>query len=116
MKREYHVPSNYRVEYNEKTCIACGKCAGRCPINAIELKDRENPPQPKDGKKLKPKDLKKVVYHEGSCIACGVCVHKCPTQSIRLVKRETPVDTPATIVEAGQRMLMERGRDLGRLF
>jgi ferredoxin len=64
MKREYHAPSNYRVEYNEKTCIACGKCAGRCPINAIELKDHENPPQPKDGKKLKPKDLKKVVYHE----------------------------------------------------
>lgn len=116
MKREHHAPSNYRVEYNEKTCIACGKCAGRCPISAIELKDREKQPQPEPGKKLRPKDLKEVVYHEEICIGCGVCVHKCPTQSIKLVKREMQINTPATVVEAGQRMLMERGRDLGRLF
>ena len=60
--------------------------------------------------------FQEVVYHEDTCIGCGVCVHKCPTQSTKLVKRQTPADIPDTFLEAGQRMLMERGRDLSRLF
>lgn len=116
MQREYHAPSSYEVAYNEETCIACGKCANRCPINAIELQDKEKITQPVEGEKLKPKDKKKVVYHPDTCIGCGVCVRKCPTQSISLVRRDTDADIPDSFFEAGQRMLLERGRDLSKLF
>jgi len=116
MQREYHQPSSYKVEYDEETCIACGKCAKRCPIDAIEIKDKENILEPAEGKKLKPKDKKEIVYSPDICIGCGVCVHKCPTQSIRLVRREEDANIPETFSEAGQRMLMERGRDVTKLF
>jgi len=116
MQREYHTPSNYMVEYNEETCIACGKCAKRCPIEAIELRDKENMPQPEEGKKLKPKDKKEVVYHPDICIGCGVCVHKCPTQSIRLIRREKDADIPESFSDTGKQMLMERKVDFSKIF
>lgn len=116
IQREHHAPSSYQVAYKEETCIACGKCAKRCPIHAIELTERDNVSKPADGRKLTPKDTKKVVYHPETCIGCGVCVHKCPTQSISLVRREKDADIPESFMEAGQRMLLERGRDLTKLF
>jgi NAD-dependent dihydropyrimidine dehydrogenase PreA subunit len=116
VKREYHQPSNYRVEHNDDTCIACGKCAKRCPIDAIRLEPREDLPEPEDGKKLRPRDLKKVVYDPSPCIGCGVCVHKCPTGSIYLVKKDTVEDIPESFSDAGMRMLKERERDLTRIY
>jgi NAD-dependent dihydropyrimidine dehydrogenase PreA subunit len=115
-KREYHQPSSYRVEHNDDTCIACGKCERRCPVDAIRLEARENAPEPQEGKKLRPKDLKKVVYDPAPCIGCGVCVHKCPTGSIQLVKLEEEADIPESHSDAGRRMIQERNLDLSKIF
>jgi NAD-dependent dihydropyrimidine dehydrogenase PreA subunit len=102
---------------NHETCKACGLCARRCPMNALELKEKEDAPvEAGNGAESQTKDKRVVEYDPEMCIGCGVCVHKCPTQSLRLVRRETEEDIPANMSEIGLRFLSERGRDLSRLF
>jgi len=110
-----HQPSNYRVEQNRETCVACGKCVKLCPMNALELRDRPDAPKPEEGKKLKPKDLKEVVYQPDRCIGCGVCAHKCPTQSLSLKRLDEEQDYPQSMGDAGRRMMTERGRDFSKV-
>ena len=45
------------------TCIACGTCAGECPVGAIS-----------EG------DIYKI--DPDQCIDCGACEAACPTESI----------------------------------
>lgn len=43
-------------------CIACGSCAGQCPVEAISEGD---------------------IYVIGdSCIECGACAAQCPVEAI----------------------------------
>lgn len=44
-------------------CISCGKCAARCPLNNIEMKD------------------KRPVW-KGNCTHCMACIGGCPTEAI----------------------------------
>jgi len=111
-----HQSSNYRVEQNHETCIACGKCVERCPMNALQLTDKPDAPKPEEGKKRQPKDLKEVIYQPDRCIGCGVCVHKCPTQSLSLRRLEVERDFPQSMGEAGRRMMTERSRDFSKVF
>ncbi len=111
-----HQPSNYKVEQNRDTCVACGKCVKLCPMNALELRDRPDAPKPAQGTKLEPKDLKEVLYDLDRCIGCGVCAHKCPTQSLRLERREEEQDYPHSMGDAGRRMMTERGRDFSKVY
>lgn len=112
-----HQRSNYVLEMNHDTCKACGLCARRCPMDALELKEKEDASgDDGDGRKSQARDTKVVEHRPEMCIGCGVCVYKCPTQSLRLVRRETEEDIPANMSEAGYRFLSERGRDLSNLF
>ncbi|MBI4963568.1 MAG: 4Fe-4S binding protein [Desulfomonile tiedjei] len=107
-----HQRSNYRVQVNPETCQACGLCAQRCPVQAIELKGKDNVPKPGNRGKLKSKDLKEVAYDPDQCIGCGACAHKCPTQSLSLVRRgENEEDIPENVLELGKRLLSERKHD-----
>ncbi len=110
-----HQPSNYRVEQNHETCLACGKCVKRCPMNAMELRDKPGAPRPEQGKKQKPRDVKEVAYLPDRCLGCGVCAHKCPTQSLILKRVDEEQDYPKSFSETGIRMMTERGRDLTKL-
>jgi Na+-translocating ferredoxin:NAD+ oxidoreductase subunit B len=116
LMRGKHQRSNYLVRHDAQTCKVCGLCEKRCPVNAIELRDKEDAPRPEGGRKPKAKDLKFVVYDSDQCIGCGVCVHKCPTQSLSLVRRQQEEDIPETFSELGRRFLMERGRDMSKIF
>ncbi len=54
--------SNLHVESN---CIGCGMCARKCPISAIEMKD------------------KKPIWVKDKCIMCLGCLHRCPKFAIQ---------------------------------
>jgi NAD-dependent dihydropyrimidine dehydrogenase PreA subunit len=112
-----HQRSNYQLEQSPDNCKACGLCAKRCPMGALELKDREGVPVvDESGEKLKARDRKEVVFQPDLCIGCGVCVYKCPTQSLGLVCRGTEEDIPQNMSDIGTRFLTERGCDFSKIF
>lgn len=51
--------------YVEDTCIGCGLCAKRCPVQAIEIKE------------------KKPVWVKEQCALCLRCLHHCPKFAIQ---------------------------------
>lgn len=53
---------NYHVE---DTCIGCGLCARKCPVQAIEIRD------------------KKPVWVKDQCTLCLRCLHHCPKFAIQ---------------------------------
>lgn len=61
-------PSGFTAQIDEQGCIACGICADRCPVGAIEVDD------------CAAVDVEK-------CLGCGVCFPTCPTESVSLVVR-----------------------------
>jgi len=61
-------PSEFIPRFDESECSACGICADRCPVDAIEVDD------------FATVDLNK-------CLGCGVCFPTCPTGSIRFERR-----------------------------
>jgi len=96
-------PSNYRVRNNPNTCVGCGLCVKRCPMEAIQLEDA---PEAKgritrvidkkkgNKKELKNKSGKVSVVNLKLCIGCGVCAYKCPTESLTLERHEVTEDPP----------------------
>ena len=94
---ESMVPSNYRIRNNVNTCIGCGLCVRRCPMEAIRLEDSPEAKnrivkvaaKDKNGKvELKNKRGKVSVVDLDRCIGCGVCAYKCPTKSLVLERCE----------------------------
>ena len=51
--------------YVEDSCIGCGLCAKRCPVQAIEIQD------------------KKPIWIKGRCTLCLRCLHHCPKFAIQ---------------------------------
>jgi electron transport complex protein RnfB len=87
--------SNFVSEINQETCVECGECAERCPVDAISLDDG---PAAVDGDK---------------CIGCGVCYPTCPSESVSLVAR--PDDEKLQVMPQGE-LVMKVMQDKGREF
>jgi NAD-dependent dihydropyrimidine dehydrogenase PreA subunit len=91
--------SNYYVKVVPETCSACGFCAKRCPMDAIQFKVSAEATN---------KFGKAVEVDAAKCIGCGVCVHKCPTESITLEHREETTRSPKTVDEYRQLFVADR--------
>ncbi len=59
--------------YVENTCIGCGLCAKKCPVQAIEIKN------------------KKPVWVKDQCAMCLGCLHRCPKFAIQYGNGKTKI-------------------------
>ena len=61
--------SRYNLKYDADTCIGCGACVDRCPMDAVALGD--------DG----------VCVMDAKCVRCGQCALVCPVEARHLVAK-----------------------------
>ena len=88
-------------------CTGCGKCAGFCPVDVIELKQNQKPDS-SNGKLA-------VIDHD-RCLGCGVCATVCPSGGIIMVERTVRVITPVNSVHRAVIMAIERGKLQNLIF
>lgn len=76
-KLGFHVmsASNYVAVVDEETCVGCGTCEQRCPMDAIAVGDV-------------------AAVNAELCIGCGVCTPTCEVEAVRLVQRAEIVPPP----------------------
>jgi Na+-translocating ferredoxin:NAD+ oxidoreductase RNF subunit RnfB len=92
--------TNFIAEIDSARCSGCGECVEACPVAAISVKPKGEPPHPK---------RKLALRHEASCLGCGVCARACPHDRIRMRAREERVITPVDSVHRAVTMAIERG-------
>jgi MinD superfamily P-loop ATPase len=56
-----------KARIDENRCTACGKCAGSCRFNAIDLITENKP-----------------VVRDFLCEGCGVCAYVCPVEAVKM--------------------------------
>jgi NAD-dependent dihydropyrimidine dehydrogenase PreA subunit len=69
-------PSPFTAQSDQETCNACGACADRCPVGAIQVDDH-------------------AVVDSAICIGCGVCIPTCKQKSMKLTRRPVAQQTAA---------------------
>lgn len=58
------------VQANLNKCISCGGCVSVCPVNAIELKEKE------------------ITIDAEKCIDCKTCTELCPVSALKDKEQE----------------------------
>ena len=56
----------WKARINEEACNLCGECVGKCPVEAISLKDG------------------RIVIDEKECLGCGFCAARCTQSALKL--------------------------------
>jgi len=85
-------PSNYVPHVDERSCVGCGTCEERCPVEAISLGDGET-----------------AVVDPTRCLGCGVCIPTCSGDALALRRREDAREIPA-LQEFIAAQMKEKGR------
>ncbi len=69
--------TSFLAKTNYESCVSCGTCVEKCPVDAIKMNE-ENLPE----------------RNEDWCIGCGVCARFCPENAIFLIKKPRTVFVP----------------------
>ncbi len=75
--------SRYVARHLEARCIGCGRCARRCPFQAVTLTKVKNGDL--DTPQTKNRQKKKVRFNADVCRGCGVCSTGCPAEAIEMI-------------------------------
>jgi formate hydrogenlyase subunit 6/NADH:ubiquinone oxidoreductase subunit I len=90
------------------SCTGCGRCARRCPVQAIALRVR-TPRERAETTARDGKDRPMVgVVDQALCLGCGVCQPVCRTKALKMAPRQQRVLTPESTVERLLLMAIER--------
>lgn len=100
--------SAFIAEIEPDKCTGCGRCARRCPVQAIEL--RALPPH------VQRKTRMFSVVSEAICLGCGICQPACRKGALTLRPRPERVITPEATLERLLAMALERDRLQHLLF
>jgi Pyruvate/2-oxoacid:ferredoxin oxidoreductase delta subunit len=70
--------SRYVARYLKDRCIACGRCAKRCPFQAFTHENSRASKAPS----------KSIQFNEKLCRGCGICSTGCPEEAIEMTAIE----------------------------
>jgi NAD-dependent dihydropyrimidine dehydrogenase PreA subunit len=93
-------------------CTGCGRCARRCPVQAIAVRVRP----PHVAPELRAKKPMYSVVDAEVCLGCGVCHPACRKGALRMRLRGERVLTPEGTAARMLAMALERGRLQNLLF
>ena len=88
--------SSFIAEVQADSCVGCGDCLSRCPVEAISMLD----------------DTAGV--DKKSCIGCGLCVSTCPTGAIVLQTRESACVPYADAVALNKAIVASTKNSIGK--
>jgi Pyruvate/2-oxoacid:ferredoxin oxidoreductase delta subunit len=71
--------SRYVARFLKDSCIACGRCAKRCPFQAFTSTKRNLTAKPQS---------RTIHFNEKLCRGCGVCSTSCPEKAIEMTAIE----------------------------
>ncbi len=100
--------SAYIADIESSSCTGCGRCARRCPIQAIQI--HTLPPQIKRKARMYGK------IDESVCLGCGVCKPACRKQALTMKRRGERVLTPEGTLERIISMALEHDRLQNLMF
>ncbi len=86
------VATTHQAMVSPESCIGCGICVRRCPMNAISLAD----------------PTRVAGVNTDRCIGCGLCVTTCPRRAIELKPHGDAAPPPKTPTGMYLRMYRDR--------
>lgn len=92
--RHKYLNALFEAVVDEEECTACGECAERCPVGAIDLEDT-------------------AVVDRDRCLGCGLCAGVCPGEVITLRPREDMEEPFDRVLTLGTAMLEGKKKSRG---
>ncbi len=83
--------SNFIVEINTDTCVACEACAARCHFGALTIGET-------------------ATVDPEKCLGCGLCNMVCPTESLSMKRRETIAEPRRDFRDLMTTIMKEKGK------
>ncbi len=100
------VTSSFIATVDEAACTGCTKCYKACPVEAIEIIEKQASAKPR----------KLAVVKEDLCLGCGVCTMQCAQKAIKMEKRPERYIHPETTFERVLLQCLERGTLQNQIF
>lgn len=96
--------AGFRAQLEPDHCVGCGKCADKCPVQALDFPQSFNGQRQKDAPVIDP----------DRCIGCGQCVAACRPGALFLVPRPGRITPPAGRNELYAELLAYKEKPLAR--
>ena len=89
------VSSNFQANVDQDECTGCGDCEEICPMDAIEMEEKNNI----------------ATINLDRCIGCGLCVTVCQFDSMSLKDKKEieKIEPPLNLVETYMNIAKEKG-------